>query len=287
MAKPADKTEATTDDRRYAAPALEKGLDILELLAVAPAGMTQSQIATSLGRSVAEVYRMLVSLERRGYIARRPPDESYRLTLKLAGLAAEHPPSERLVEAARPVMQRIAHDAEQSVHLAVLDGLEIFILHKVDSPAPIGLHVRLGSRHAVTRTASGRNLCAHAEPAVVDWLLDRLFSPSREVLARAAFEARLAAVRTCGYEFIVDETLQGVTSVSFPLLDREGHALAALTMPFVSSRSEGVSRAEASRILWLGAAEISVALGGTLAAPAWPLGDPEAGGGDAPTRAGT
>lgn len=262
------------EDRRYAAPALEKGLDILELLARSPEGLTQSQIAQSLGRSVAEVYRMLLSLERRDYIARRPPDEAYRLTMRLAGLAAEFPPSERLVAAAVPVMRRVAADAEQSVHLAVLDGTEIFILAKVDSPGPIGLHVRLGSRHAVTRTASGRLLAAHAEPTLAGWLADRLFSSEREAVARGRFEARLAAVRQAGYEFTVDETLQGVTSMSVPVVDASGAVLAALTMPFVASRDGSIARDEGGRILWAGAADISTRLGGRLREPTLPLCDP-------------
>lgn len=263
------------EERRYAAPALEKGLDILELLARSPEGMTQSQIAQSLGRSVAEVYRMLVLLERRDYIARRPPDESYRLTMRLAGLAAEYPPTERLAAAAQAVMRRVAADAEQSVHLAVLDGIEIFILAKVDSPGPIGLHVRLGSRHAVTRTASGRLLAAHAGPVLAGWLSDRLFSAERAAVARRRFEARLSAIRRVGYEFTVDETLQGVTSMSAPVIDAGGAVLAALTMPFVGSREGGVARDEAGRILWAGAADISAAVGGRLVEPAFPLSDPE------------
>ena len=44
----------------YSAPALEKGLDILELLSKQEAGLTQSEISRALGRSVSEIFRMLV-----------------------------------------------------------------------------------------------------------------------------------------------------------------------------------------------------------------------------------
>ena len=66
----------------YLAPALEKGLDVLELLARQSEGLTQSQIAQQLSRSLQEVYRMVVSLERRGYIRRGPQDEAFRLSMK-------------------------------------------------------------------------------------------------------------------------------------------------------------------------------------------------------------
>ena len=51
---------------RYAAPALDKGLDILEALAAQPGGLTQAEIAAALQRSVGEIFRMLETLLRRG-----------------------------------------------------------------------------------------------------------------------------------------------------------------------------------------------------------------------------
>src|ERR1700685_3812781 len=85
---------AEPEDRRsaYLAPALEKGLDVLELLAGVPEGLTQSQIAQRLNRSLQEVYRMVVSLERRGYITRWPQEDTLRLTLKIYELAVGFSP---------------------------------------------------------------------------------------------------------------------------------------------------------------------------------------------------
>ena len=57
---------------KYTAPALEKGLDILEHLSRSDAGLTQAEIARVLGRSVSEIFRMLVVLQERGYIALTP-----------------------------------------------------------------------------------------------------------------------------------------------------------------------------------------------------------------------
>ena len=62
-------TEDTEVDR-YRAPALDKGLDILELLAGVDGGLTQAEIAKRLGRSPNEFYRMLDRLVRRGYVTK-------------------------------------------------------------------------------------------------------------------------------------------------------------------------------------------------------------------------
>src|ERR1700747_1106235 len=87
---------------RYAAPALEKGLDVLELLASASEALTHSEIARRLGRTLNEVFRMLVCLEGRGFISRPGPDERYQLTLKLFEIVHRHDPMQRLIAQARP-----------------------------------------------------------------------------------------------------------------------------------------------------------------------------------------
>ena len=73
--------------RRYPTPALEKGLDILELFAHEPAGLTKSDVARRLNRTVSEIFRMLLCLEERGYIGRAEDDDRFRLSLKIFRMA--------------------------------------------------------------------------------------------------------------------------------------------------------------------------------------------------------
>jgi hypothetical protein len=72
------RRQVTSRRIRYAAPALEKGLDILELLASVSEALTHSEIASRLGRTINGVFRMLVCLDERGYISRTGPDERYQ-----------------------------------------------------------------------------------------------------------------------------------------------------------------------------------------------------------------
>src|SRR6202021_1644752 len=138
----------------YSAPALEKGLDVIELLAHKPTGLTKSQIARELNRTVSEIFRMLLCLERRGYIA-QVEEERYSLTLKMFKLVQEHPPTERLIVDALPVMHRLAHDTLQSCHLGVLEGGRVVILAQVNAPADLGFFVKLGSTVDLMEAGSG------------------------------------------------------------------------------------------------------------------------------------
>ena len=65
------QTDEAENDPRYAAPALEKGLDIMELLAREPDGLGLNEIARALQRTSSEIFRMVNALCRRGYIGQQ------------------------------------------------------------------------------------------------------------------------------------------------------------------------------------------------------------------------
>ena len=267
---------AGREDRRstYLAPALEKGLDVLELLAGAPEGLTQSQIAQRFNRSLQEVYRMVVSLERRGYIMRSPQGDVYRLTMKLYDLALTFPPIARLFDAAPPIMKRLSLDVEQSILLSIIDGASIRSIVHVDSPAPIGFRVRLGAARPVARTASGRVLLAFQPSATQRWIFEAMARSGIAAGELKQLKRRVDAIAVLGYEFVCGETFEGITDVSFPISDRNDEILAALTMPFLKSVADKVAIQRAAAIQFEAASELSALFGGVLRAPRYPLRDP-------------
>ena len=88
------------EDDKYRAPALSKGLDILELLAAYPMGLSQIEIAKELGRTTSEIFRMLAVLRKRGYVEIAEDGDRYELTPRLFEIAHRHPPTRRLTSLA-------------------------------------------------------------------------------------------------------------------------------------------------------------------------------------------
>ena len=74
-----------TDRKTYAAPALEKGLDILEMLCRSDHPLSQKEIAAQLDRSVGEIYRMLTCLVSRNYVS-QVDEANYTITTCLPWL---------------------------------------------------------------------------------------------------------------------------------------------------------------------------------------------------------
>lgn len=230
----AEEQDHRDDSDRYRAPALDKGLDILELLAEQRAGLTRAEITKALGRNASEIYRMLERLVARQYVIRSEGGDRYALSLKLFALAHRHPPMERLIAQALPLMQRFADDAEQSCHLTVYDRGNLLVIAQVDGPGAWGIAVRLGARVGLVDTSSGRTLLAWQTPEQRAHMLAEHTKVKGEVaIDHAALAAACEQVREAGFSRKDSQQTFGVTDVTFPVLGPSGQAIAALTCPFL------------------------------------------------------
>ena len=225
----------TQDDEqdRYRAPALDKGLDILELLASVDGGLTQAEIAKALGRTPNEHYRMLDRLVRRGYVTRNESDR-YELTLKLFGLAHLHRPIRRLVAQATPMMRELANRTFQANHLAVYDRAGVIVIAQVDAPGYWGFGVRIGAKVSLFNTGSGHILLAFRTPDERALMLAEYDPADDEHGPPPDLEDRLAQIRSRGYEIMPSLQTAGVYNLSAPILGPDGQALAALTCPYIT-----------------------------------------------------
>lgn len=234
------KTKDDASEGRYRAPALDKGLDILELLSRHPDGLTQAEVARSLDRSVGEIFRMLARLVERGWVAIRRPGDAYVLTLKLFELAHRYTPMDRLLTDALPLMKDLATDVHQSCHLTVLEGGRGIVLAQVDAPGEMGFAVRVGSTMSLPPSCSGRVLLAFQGREELERLLERMTAAEGKQVGLLA--KHLAQVRSRGYEEMESTRVRGVHDLSVPILDPRGHVLAALTMPYLQRIDLGGAR---------------------------------------------
>lgn len=235
MAKDPQKIAETDEgDRKYRAPALEKGLDILELLAQRREPLTTSQIAQQLGRSVSELFRMVLTLEYRGFIAPADVGEGYELTNKLFALGMAQTPTRTLLDTALPIMNEMAREVGQSCHLVVPSGEQVVVVARVESPRDLGFAVRVGYRRRVIESASGLLLYGlRSEQEKQAWLPD-LAGPGEKARLKRFLEESEQAVKQ-GYVRRPSDFVDGVTDLSFPIMGGQGNPVAALIVPFILS----------------------------------------------------
>lgn len=224
-----DLLEAGED--KYRAPALSKGLDILEYLATESQGRTQAEIAKTLGRTTSEIFRMLMVLRKRGYVHLNEEDDRYSLTTKLFEIAHRHPPIRRLTSIAGEAMQKLANRINQSMHMAILHSGKVLVIAQVDCTDNNITAVRLGAQIPLYDTSSGRVLAAWMNEDELSALLAEAGQGADG--RQAAFVGDLPAVRLAGYAQNDSFTIAGVTNIAAPIRDLTGRVVASVTIPFV------------------------------------------------------
>jgi DNA-binding IclR family transcriptional regulator len=215
--------------RTYSAPALEKGLDILEMLCRSNVPLSQTEIAEKLGRSVSEIYRMLTCLVQRSYLINI--SDSYTVTTKVFELAHSNPPTNRLLLEAGPIMQELSSTLQQSCHLTVYNQGRQIVIAKVDNPGGMGYSIRVGAELDVLVSASGRALLAFQDPDTIELRIKESIRRRPEHFA-VEIKPILEAVRKRGFESIVSLQVKGLHAVGYPIFDTQDRAIAALTVPY-------------------------------------------------------
>lgn len=241
---------------KYRAPALDKGLDILELLASVDGGLTQAEISKRLNRSPNEFYRMLDRLVRRDYV-RRTPGDRYEITLKLFELAHRHSPTRRLVQLAMPVLRNFALRSEQACHLVIRDRNILVVVAQVDGPGYWNVSIRVGSRIGLVNTGSGHVFLAFATPEERALMVEE--QEAGDGVISPVLSARLDVVRRQGFEQMPSAQTASVTNLSVPIIGPLGTVMAVITCPYTArlDKSDAPDMAEALALVREAAAAIS------------------------------
>lgn len=233
VSDPSAGVEPTVGRRAYNVPAAEKVLDLLEYASGISGGATATEIAAGAGRSVHEIYRVLQVLEARGYLYRPTGSDRYHLSMKLFELAHRVPQTRALCDAALPIMQELAPACLQSCHLGVLSGADVLIVLQIDPPLSMGWSVRLGARFPFEKTSSGLVLYAHAA-APDRAALDNVVAERGGAEGVAVLHRQRDEVLVQGRDVRRSLQTEGVTNISVPITDHLGHAIAALTCPYIA-----------------------------------------------------
>ena len=254
---------ASQVETRYAVPALEKGLDILELLAREAEGMSLNELARALGRTSSELFRMVVALARRGYIEQRNGDR-YTLTLRLFELAHRHKPIKSLTAAAAPIMLEIVHRTLQSCHITVFHAGRVMVVGEVDSPERYAFGMKVGALVGLTDTASGYVLLAFQDDATRRAMLASHQEVEGELdLDHALLEKIVRDVAKKGYAEVQSRQTRGVMNIAFPIRGPHGRAMAVLNVPYIERIDKKVtpSIGEVKEVLREAAARLSLLMG--------------------------
>lgn len=211
--------------------AIRRAFAVLELFRDAGGDLGVVQIAETLGLTLSTAHRIARALVAEGFLAQGEGRERYRLGLQalLLGQAAQRSMG---MEVARPVLQRLADQTQESVNLGLADVDHAVVIQRVESTQPLRFSVEVGSQVELHATSMGKALLAFN-----DDLRSHLQASEqlRQITAkthgtRTSLLEDLEGVKQRGWSIDDEESMLGVRCVAAPIIGPDGQARAAVAV---------------------------------------------------------
>lgn len=241
-----------------------RALDILEALAVAPDGVNFSDLAR--GRSIpkSSLHALLTVMTDRGYVEFDPARRTYELGIRTWEIGQAWRSQRDLIRKALPVMEQVVAAINETVQLAVLDGIENVYLAKVDCSHPLRLQSEVGKRLYAHATGLGKVLLAARDDDDLDARFRDIPFPIVATSPIRTFPQLLdamARVRSLGFAVDDQEYTPGLRCVAVPVYDIDTQVIAALSASVPLMRANEELFEAALRQISLASIAISRALG--------------------------
>ena len=226
-------SQAESDQQRSVADRL---LAIIDGVAAHRGEVGLTELALLTGISKPTVHRLAGELVRHRVLRRG--ERGYDLGFHLFELGQAVPISRRLRDIALPLMADLLEATHEIVQLAVLDGSEVVYLEKLTARQSIKAPSVVGARLPAYCCGLGKAILAFSPPEDVERVLA---GPMPAVTAAtitnpAKFRTELANVRKHGVAYDRGEGTEGIVCVAAPILDYDGHAVAAMSITGPSNR---------------------------------------------------
>lgn len=232
-AAPAGGDATTASGPAYRAGALERGLRALEGFTPARPLQSLSEIAEGLGLTRSAAYRVVMTLEQLGYIARSGDGKRYRLTPRVLALGHHYLKSLDFHELAAPHLDELRDTTGLTAHLGVRDGTEVVYVYRALSRRSLVSNVPVGTRLPAHATSMGRVLLTGVglDELAVLYGGRHLEAYSAETpTSLVALQRRIEADRARGYVISHSSFAPGTAAIAAPLQDQSGRVLAAINL---------------------------------------------------------
>lgn len=215
-----------------------RGLAVIRSFSADAPQQTLTEVAQRAGLTRAGARRILLTLEHLGYVASR--GRLFGLTAKTLDLGFAYLSSLPLWNLAEPVMEALVEEVKESCSAAVLDGADIVYVLRVPTHKIMSINLGIGSRLPASCTSMGRVLLAELDPGALAELLQRhppTPRTSRTLTDPGRLRREIERVREQGWCLVDQELEEGLVSLSAPIRDRAGRAIAAMNISGQAART--------------------------------------------------
>jgi DNA-binding IclR family transcriptional regulator len=228
-----------TKSSPYKVQVLDRALAIIDKLSTAEENMSLAELSEAVKLHKSTVHRLVTILEGHRIIERDSRTGHYHLGLRLFELGNIAISRFNIRERARPHLEKLLYEVEETVHLCALDAGEVLYLDKMEPSRSVRMASRIGRRNPVHCTSVGKAILAYLPSAEQDANLREhgMRRLTRNTITTpAALKADLAVIRERGYAIDNEENEEGVRCLGAAVLDHTGHPIAAISISSPSFR---------------------------------------------------
>jgi DNA-binding IclR family transcriptional regulator len=206
---------------------LLRGLDVLEGIALGPASL--GELAPRLGLTRSTTHRLANALIERGYLT-LSAGRGYQLGPKLLELGFQAQQQADLVQIARPRLEALAQESEDTVHLGIADGDRALYLDKIPGRRRVVISSRVGDRHPLTSTGLGKALLLDTPPSRWRELFAIEQAQTSAKLDYGIWLERMNAYVEAGRAFDLEENEDQIRCVAAPIREASGAIAGAISV---------------------------------------------------------
>ncbi len=217
---------------------IARALDIIEEVAEFKDGWGVTELSSRLNLHKSTVYRLLATLNYRGYV-KKDKNDRYKTGMKLLEIGSRVFENLDLREEVKPYMQKIQKESGETVHLGILDNLEVIYIDKEESQATIRMHSKVGKRVPAHCTSLGKILLAYSSSAIREKLVKEkglVKYTENTITDEGLFKKHLAEIKEKGYAVDNEEMEYGIRCVAGPIFDYQKEIVAAFSISGPATR---------------------------------------------------
>ncbi len=262
--KTKNRTAQAPSLERYRVPILDRALDLLELLATQPDGLTLTAMTERLAMPKNAIFRIATTLTLRGYAERNERTKAYQISRKLLNLSHRAIGGERLIQAAAPLLTALRDATGETALLGILSGSNGIVLDQVASSHAVKVAVEIGHAFPLHTAAPAKAMLAFLPPEKCDQLVQGIVFKrhTRHTLtSAAAYRRELQQVKASGFALDRGEESETYACAAAPVFDHRGTPVAAIWISGPSDRVTAARLPKLATVVKQHAGRLSLKLG--------------------------
>jgi IclR family transcriptional regulator, KDG regulon repressor len=253
------------NSKPYKVHSLERGLDLIELLAKNPQEISLSELSRTAGFSQSTAHRILSALKARGYVRQNSENSKYKLSLKLFELGNMTGRHLNLKEESLHLLKRLATQTMETAYLIIKDEDMALCLERIDgNPAIRILTLEIGRRQPLHLGAAPKVLLAYLGEKEIDRIIQAVGLEAWTAYTTTnpiQLKQELKQIREQGYAVSVDDVTVGVAAVGVPVFDFKDEVICSISIGGMSNNFKDDRLPMIINAVKTAAKELSVSLG--------------------------